>query len=101
MLKKNKQAKSYTKKDLIKAVTTDVGINEEHAKKVVDLFFNTIKQGLLEDSIVKISRFGNFKIRHKKERIGRNPKNMEDAIISARKTVSFQLSEFLRNKLNK
>ncbi len=92
--------KTITKNTLSTAVTNKVGLSKSHADELVDLFFKTIIQGLEEDGVVKISRFGTFSILNKKERLGRNPKSLEDAIISSRKVVSFKASDIIRNKLN-
>ena len=97
--KSNDVKKTITKQSIANAVTAQVGISNSHAQELVELFFKTIAQGLKEDGIVKISRFGTFQILNKKERIGRNPKSMEDAIIKARKVVTFKASDIVRNKL--
>jgi integration host factor subunit alpha len=93
--------KNITKQTLASAVTAKVGLSKSHADELVDLFFKTIIQGLEEDGVVKISRFGTFSILNKKERLGRNPKSLEDAIINSRKVVSFKASDIIRNKINK
>jgi integration host factor subunit alpha len=93
--------KTTTKQTLSDSLVKKIGISNSHAKEIVDIFFKTISQGLKEDGVVKISRFGTFKILNKKERLGRNPKNLEDAIIKPRKVATFKTSEIIRNTLNK
>ena len=95
------KVKTITKQTISDTITKNIGVSNSHAKEIVDLFFQTICQGLKEDNVVKISRFGIFQVLLKKERVGRNPKNMEDAIINKRKVVTFKASEIIRNKLNK
>ena len=92
---------SITKKNLANTIIDKVGISSVDAKKLVDNFFQTIIQGIQEDHIVKISRFGTFKTSEKKERLGRNPKNREDVIINSRKVVTFKASDVVKNKINK
>jgi integration host factor subunit alpha len=95
------KAKTITKQKISNAITSNIGISNTSSKEIVDLFFKMIEQGLKEDGIVKISRFGTFQILNKKERLGRNPKSMEDAIITSRKVATFKVSEVIRDKLNK
>ncbi len=97
---KNK-IKTTTKQTLSDTLVKKIGISNSHAKEIIDIFFKTISQGLKEDGVVKISRFGTFKILNKKERLGRNPKNLEDVIIKPRKVANFKISEIIRNTLNK
>lgn len=93
--------KTTTKQTLADSLVKKVGISNSHAKEIVDVFFRTISQGLKEDGVVKISRFGTWNILNKKERLGRNPKSLEDAIIKPRKVVTFKTSEIIRDTLNK
>ena len=67
----------------------------------VDLVFELIKQSLAAGEDVKISRFGKFSVRRKKERQGRNPKTGEAVIISKRRVVTFQVSPMLRDVVNR
>lgn len=67
----------------------------------IDLVFDLIKQGLAEGEDVKISRFGKFSVRRKKERQGRNPKTGEPVTISKRRVVTFQVSPMLRDIVNR
>jgi integration host factor subunit alpha len=67
----------------------------------VDLVFDMMKQTLAQGEEVKISRFGKFSVRNKKERQGRNPKTGEPVTISRRRVVTFQVSPMLREAVNK
>jgi integration host factor subunit alpha len=67
---------------------------------VVDSFFEEICGTLVRGESVKISSFGSFLIRHKKERMGRNPKTGEDATISERRVVTFRASQNLKSRVN-
>ena len=62
--------------------------------------FEVLLKSLKEKGKVKISNFGTFTLRHKKSRIGRNPKTKKEAIISERNVVLFKPSKFLKNKIN-
>ena len=67
---------------------------------MVDLFFDTIKETLEYGEKLKVSGFGNFVVRSKRERIGRNPQTGEAIKISARKVLTFKPSQVLKNALN-
>ena len=94
------KSNTITKQTISDSIENNIGISNSHAQEIVDLFFKTINQGLQEDGIVKIARFGTFKVQKKKERLGRNPKSMEDAIIKSRQVVTFKVSDTIKNKLN-
>jgi integration host factor subunit alpha len=89
---------------LTKAAITDklfekVGLNKREAKEMVDLFFEEIRLALEDGSQVKLSGFGNFDLRDKKERPGRNPKTGEEIPISARRVVTFRPGQKLRARV--
>lgn len=89
-----------TKNDLIIEIVENIGYSRVEAQKMVDDFFEEIKDALIRDNQVKISGFGIFEIAHKKERIGRNPKNKVEATIKARNVVKFRPSNKLKEKIN-
>ena len=66
----------------------------------VDAFFDEICRSLMQGEDVKITSFGSFLIKHKKERLGRNPKTKQEALISARKIIKFKASKHLINRIN-
>jgi integration host factor subunit alpha len=98
MNKKNINA--LTRADIASSITDAFDISRHEASQLVDDVFNIIALALVEDEIVKLSGFGTFSIRNKKERIGRNPKTLEEAIISSRKVVTFKSSKILKKAVN-
>ena len=89
-----------TKKYLAEKIFEKIGISKRHSYKLVQMFFETIIQGLKEDGIVKITHFGTFKLLNKNPRLGRNLNTMEDVIIKPRKTISFKIHPKLKEYLN-
>lgn len=94
-------AKTLTKADIIEAVYEKVGFSKKEASDIVELLFDTLKTTLEQGEKVKISGFGNFVVRHKKPRIGRNPQTGEEIEISERKVLTFKPSQVLKAALNK
>ena len=90
---------ALTKADLCEQLSESVGINKRDAKDMVDLIFEEIRASLEKGTSVKISGFGNFDIRDKNERPGRNPKTGEDIPISARRVVTFKPGQKLRARV--
>src|SRR5262247_3988216 len=90
-----------TKADIIEAVYEKVGgFSKKEAAEIVENVFNTIKDTLERGEKIKISGFGNFVVRDKKARIGRNPQTGEEIEISARRVLTFKPSQVLKNVLN-
>ena len=77
-----------------------VGLNKREAKDLIDSFFETISASLDAGVDVKISGFGNFQLREKSARPGRNPKTGELVPISARRVVTFHASQKLKDKVD-
>ena len=96
----NKKNNKITKEYLSKKIFQQIGIPKRQAYKLVQMFFDTIIQGLKEDEIVKITHFGTFKLLNKNPRLGRNLNTMEPVIIKPRKTISFKINPKLKNYLN-
>jgi integration host factor subunit alpha len=93
--------KAMTKIDLVEQVYAKVGsFSKKDAAEIVELVFDTIKQTLEKGEKIKISGFGNFVVRQKKARIGRNPQTGEEIEISARRVLTFKPSQVLKNVLN-
>ena len=82
-------AKTITKADIVEYLHTQLGLNKSESKKLIEDFFDEIKDSLARNEEVKLSGFGNFELLNKKSRPGRNPKTGEDVIISARRAVSY------------
>jgi len=87
---------SLTKADLTELLYDNVGVNKREAKDIVDGFFNQISETLVEGEPVRISGFGNFQLRDKAARPGRNPKTGDLIPISARRLVTFHASQKLK-----
>lgn len=87
---------SLTKADLTELLYDHVGVNKREAKDIVDAFFNQISDILVDGEAVRISGFGNFQLRDKAARPGRNPKTGDLIPISARRVVTFHASQKLK-----
>ena len=90
---------SLTKADIADRLFEEVGLNKREAKEFVDAFFEAIKNALEEGENVKLSGFGNFQLREKNQRPGRNPKTGEEIPISARRVVTFRPGQKLRARV--
>ena len=86
---------ALTKADIAEHLFTQLGLSKRDAKDMVEAFFEEIRQSLEQGEQVKISGFGNFELRTKSERPGRNPKTGEDIPISARRVVTFRPGLFV------
>ena len=90
---------ALTKADMAEMLFTKLGINKKAAKDTVEIFFEEIRQSLEEGEQVKLSGFGNFDLRVKNERPGRNPKTGEDIPISSRRVVTFRPGQKLKSRV--
>lgn len=88
------------KSELIKAIQSSVCVSTETAKKVIDEVINQITIALNNGDEVTLRGLGSFRVSDKAERMGRNPKTGEDAIITARKVVIFKASTTLKEAIN-
>jgi integration host factor subunit alpha len=88
--------KTMTKAELAEALFDRLGLNKREAKDMVDGFFDEIRQALERGESVKLSGFGNFQLRDKPTRPGRNPKTGEEIAITARRVVTFHASQKLK-----
>ena len=91
---------TLTKAELADLLFEKVGLNKREAKNMVDSFYEEVRAALQNGDGVKLSGFGNFQLREKPQRPGRNPKTGKEAIISARSVVTFTASEKLKTRLN-
>jgi integration host factor subunit alpha len=87
---------ALTKLDITEGLFDELGLNKREAKEIVELFFEEIRSSLEAGKPVKISGFGNFELRDKSERPGRNPKTGEEVSVSARRVVTFKPGQKLR-----
>jgi integration host factor subunit alpha len=92
--------KTTTRSTLSEAVFKNVGLSRNESATLVDSVFTEILISLIGGDDVKISSFGTFIVRQKKERIGRNPKTGEEVPITARSVVTFRASNVLKSKVN-
>ncbi len=81
---------AFTKAHLAEMLYEELGLNKREAKEIVELFFEEIRIALESNEQVKISGFGNFDLRDKTPRPGRNPKTGEEIPITARRVVTFK-----------
>lgn len=89
-----------TKADIVESLYEKVGFSKKEAADLVELVFDTIKSTLAQGQKIKISGFGNFVVREKRSRIGRNPQTGESIEISARRVLTFRPSQVLRAEVN-
>jgi integration host factor subunit alpha len=90
---------SLTKADIADRLFDVVGLNKREAKEFVDAYFEAIREALERGENVKLSGFGNFQLRVKNQRPGRNPKTGEEIPISARRVVTFRPGQKLRARV--
>ena len=90
-----------TKADIVENVYEKLGVySKKESAEIVEIVFETIKDTLGDGDKLKISGFGNFVVRGKQKRIGRNPKTGDRITISARRVLTFKPSQVLKNALN-
>jgi len=92
---------TLTKAELADLLFEKVGLNKREAKEMVEAFFEEIRVKLEQSEEVKLSGFGNFQLRDKQQRPGRNPKTGEEIPISARRVVTFHPSAKLKSLVEK
>lgn len=91
-----KDLPTLTKAELAELLFEQVGLNKREAKDMVETFFDEIRNALERGEAVKLSGFGNFQLRDKPQRPGRNPKTGEEIPITARRVVTFHASQKLK-----
>jgi integration host factor subunit alpha len=92
--------KTLTRADLSAAVYKVIGLSLQECNGLVDSVIDEIAEALERGESVKLSSFGTFSLRNKKERVGRNPKTGVEVPISSRRVLSFNASNLLKNKVN-
>ena len=90
---------ALTKADMAEKLFEDLGLNKREAKELVEMFFEEIRHALENGKQVKLSGFGNFDLRDKNQRPGRNPKTGEEIPISARRVVTFRPGQKLKARV--
>ncbi len=91
---------ALTKEDMAESLFNELGLNKREARELVDLYFHQLVACLALGEPVKLSGFGNFDLRDKKERPGRNPRTGEKVLITARRVVTFRPGQKLQARVN-
>ena len=91
---------NLTKKEIINSIYMQLGFSKKLIENILEDTFDVLLESLKEKGKVKISNFGTFILRHKKPRIGRNPKTKKEAVISERNVIIFKPSKYLKDKIN-
>ena len=92
--------KNIKRKDLIANVYFNIGFSKTISENLVYDIFNLFINNIISNNVLKISNFGNFIKKNKKQRIGRNPKTKEVKVISSRNIIIFKASNLLKKKIN-
>ena len=90
---------ALTKAEMAEALFEELGLNKREAKELVDLFFEEVRMALGAGAQIKLSGFGNFDLRSKNQRPGRNPKTGEEIPITARRVVTFRPGQKLKARV--
>ena len=88
---------ALTKADMVERLYDELGLNKREAKDLVEMFFDELRLALAQGQEVKLSGFGNFQLRDKSERPGRNPKTGLIIPVSARRVVTFRAGQKLKS----
>lgn len=89
-----------TKAEIIEQIYEKVGFSKKESAEIVEMVFDTMKETLEKGEKIKISGFGNFVVRQKRPRIGRNPQTGEEIEISSRRILTFKPSQILKASIN-
>ena len=90
---------ALTKANMAENLYEELGLNKREAKELVEVFFEEVRLALEDGEEVKLSGFGNFTLRNKNQRPGRNPKTGEEIPISARRVVTFRPGQKLKTRV--
>ena len=93
--------KTVTRADLVEALAKRANMQRADANRLLTRMLEMMQDSLVDGETVKLSRFGNFNVRAKRQRIGRNPKTGEDVPITPRRVVTFRPSQMLREFVEK
>lgn len=94
-----KLEQTITRADIVDAIVREVGLTRQDSSAFLERVLELVCQELVEDRSVKLARFGNFVVRRKNARVGRNPKTGEEAPITARRVVTFRPSPLMRQRV--
>jgi len=90
---------AMTKADMAESLFNELGLNKREAREIVDMFYEELRASLAVGEQVKLSGFGNFDLRDKEERPGRNPKTGQEIPISARRVATFRPGQKLKARV--
>lgn len=96
-----RKEEGMTKAEIVEQIYEKVGFSKKESAEIVEMVFDTMKETLEKGEKIKISGFGNFVVRQKRPRIGRNPQTGQEIEISARRVLTFRPSQVLKSVLNK
>lgn len=91
---------ALTKDDIVNSIYTSLDLRKKQSIEIVESFLEIIKKSLENGEDVLISGFGKFRVREKRERMGRNPQTSESMMLRSRRVVTFNASGILRDKVN-
>ena len=91
---------NLTKKEIINSIYMQLGYSKNLIENIMEDIFEILLKSLKEKGKVKISNFGTFTLRHKRSRVGRNPKTKKETLISERNVILFKPSKYLKRKVN-
>ena len=94
------ERKTLTRQDISEALYRDVGLSKHESSLMLETVLEHISNALTKGEIVKLSSFGTFTSRQKRQRIGRNPKTGVTATINARRVISFKPSKLMKARIN-
>jgi integration host factor subunit alpha len=89
-----------TKSDMVEKIYEKIGFSKKESAELVEMVFDIIKSTLESGEKIKIAGFGNFVVKEKADRRGRNPQTGEEIVISARKILTFKPSQVLKSAIN-
>ncbi len=92
--------KTITRADVVETIYEEVGLSRKDSTDILDMIIDEIVKELSNGNDVKLSSFGTFSLRDKKERLGRNPKTGVEAVITPRRVISFKPSQTVRKVIN-
>ena len=92
--------KTITRADVAETIYEEIGLSRKDSNDILDVILDEITQELVKGNDVKLSSFGTFSLRDKKQRTGRNPKTGVDAVITPRRVISFKPSQLMRKQIN-
>ncbi len=99
-MSKQQEISTLTKADMVEQIVRKLNLTHQQGRMLVDSFFQELSNCLIEGNEVKLSGFGNFELKDKKSRPGRNPKTGEEVAVSARRVVTFKAGQKFRQYID-